>query len=69
MIRPIAMIYVLAGASFMSFVGVLMRLLDDATGFQLLFYRVDKPHIDGAGGDLYSASVHTKNVVEVNRPA
>ena len=39
MIRPIAMIYVLAGASFMSFVGVLMRLLDDATGFQILFYR------------------------------
>ena len=39
MTRPIAMIFVLAGASFMSFVGVLMRLLDDATGFQILFYR------------------------------
>ncbi|MEL0142405.1 MAG: EamA family transporter [Alphaproteobacteria bacterium] len=39
MTRPIAMIFVLAGASFMSFVGVLMRLLHDATGFQILFYR------------------------------
>jgi DME family drug/metabolite transporter len=39
MTRPVAMIFVLAGASFMSFVGVLMRLLDDATGFQILFYR------------------------------
>ena len=39
MTRPIAMIFVLAGASFMSFVGVLMRLLDDTTGFQILFYR------------------------------
>ena len=39
MTRPIAMIFVLGGASFMSFVGVLMRLLDDATGFQILFYR------------------------------
>ena len=39
MTRPIAMIFVLAGASFMSFVGVLMRLLDDANGFQILFYR------------------------------
>ena len=39
MTRPIAMIFVLAGASFMSFVGILMRLLDDATGFQILFYR------------------------------
>ena len=37
MTRPIAMIFVLAGASFMSFVGVLMCLLDDATGFQILF--------------------------------
>ena len=39
MTRPIAMIFVLAGASFMSFVGVLIRLLDDSTGFQILFYR------------------------------
>ena len=37
--RPIAMICVLCGASLMSFVGLLMRLLDDATGFQILFYR------------------------------
>ena len=39
MTRPIAMIFVLTGACFMSFVGVLMRLLDSATGFQILFYR------------------------------
>ena len=37
MMRPIAMICVLAGASLMSFVGVLMRLLDDATGFRYYF--------------------------------
>ncbi len=39
MTKPIATILVLCGASLMSFVGVLMRLLDDATGFQILFYR------------------------------
>lgn len=39
MTRPIAMICVLCGASLVSFVGLLMRLLDDATGFQILFYR------------------------------
>jgi len=39
MTRPIAMLLVLCGAVLMSFVGVLMRLLDDASGFQILFYR------------------------------
>ena len=39
MTKPIATMLVLCGASMMSFVGVLMRLLDEATGFQILFYR------------------------------
>ena len=39
MTKPIATILVLCGATLMSFVGVLMRLLEDATGFQILFYR------------------------------
>lgn len=37
--RPTAMFIVLCGASLMSFVGILMRLLDDASGHQILFYR------------------------------
>jgi len=39
MTRPVAMILVLCGASLMSFVGILMRLLESASGFQILFYR------------------------------
>ena len=39
MTKPIATILVLCGASMMSFVGVLIRLLDEATRFQILFYR------------------------------
>ena len=34
-----AMALILLGATFMSFVGLLMRLLDAADGFQILAYR------------------------------
>ena len=39
MTRQMAIIVVLFGAFLMSFVGILMRMLSDATGFQILFYR------------------------------
>ena len=39
MTKPTATILVLCGAFLMSFVGVLMRVLENATGFQILFYR------------------------------
>ena len=39
MTRLAAMATVIIGAVLMSFVGILMRLLDQATEFQILFYR------------------------------
>ena len=34
-----AVMLILLGGTFMSFVGLYMRLLTDANGFQILFYR------------------------------
>ena len=39
MVKTNAVFLVLLGGVFMSFVGLYMRLLSDANGFQILFYR------------------------------
>ena len=39
MTRKSATLTILLGGLFMSFVGLIMRLIVDATGFQILFYR------------------------------
>ena len=39
MTRKSATFTILLGGLFMSFVGLIMRLIVDATGFQILFYR------------------------------
>ena len=39
MTRKSATFTILLGGLFMSFVGLLMRLIEDASGFQILFYR------------------------------
>ena len=39
MTKPQATAIILLGATFMSFVGLLMRLIDSADGFQILAYR------------------------------